>query len=153
MKIAFGCDHAGYGHRDAVIGFLKERGHEVLDVGCHSAESCDYPDIAAAVAGAVAGGKAERGVLLCGTGIGMSIAANKVQGIRAGVCWNDDTAALISEHNAANIICLPARFATAGQMTKWIEIWLKTPASAQPRHVARIKKITDMEGCVEKYRP
>ncbi|MHB9154805.1 MAG: ribose 5-phosphate isomerase B [Endomicrobiales bacterium] len=146
MKIAFGCDHAGYHHREKLIGFLAAQGHTVRDCGCFGPESCDYPDIAASVAKAVSGGSAERGILLCGTGIGMSIAANKFPGVRAAVCWRDEVAALTAEHNNANILCLPARFAAPEEMMKWIATWLKTPASSEPRHVNRIKKIAGLEG-------
>ena len=145
MRIAFGCDHAAVDVRDRIVAFLRSAGHEVLDRGCTGPESCDYPDYAKAVACDVRDGKADRGVLVCGTGVGMSIAANKVRGIRAAVCWNDDVARLVSEHNNANVLCLGARFATPEEMTRWITLWLATPASTQPRHVARIAKMTAIE--------
>ncbi|MFC1501260.1 ribose 5-phosphate isomerase B [Elusimicrobiota bacterium] len=145
MNIAFGCDHAGYNHRKDIIDFLKKRSYNVTDFGCDKTESCDYPEIAIKVAKTVSEGKCERGILICGTGIGVSITANKFKGIRAAVCWNDKVASLISEHNNANIICLPGRFATTEEMSRWIEIWLNTPVSKEKRHLDRLKMITDIE--------
>jgi ribose 5-phosphate isomerase B len=145
MKIAFGCDHAAFEHRDKVIDVLKAQGHTVEDFGHKGKDSCDYPDIAAAVAGSVSKGKNEKGILICGTGVGMSIAANKFPRVRAAVCWNKSVAALVSEHNDANILCLPARFSTPVEMTNWIDLWLKTPRSAEQRHINRINKIAAIE--------
>ncbi|MBN1822863.1 MAG: ribose 5-phosphate isomerase B [Endomicrobiales bacterium] len=145
MKIAFGCDHAGFEHKKGIVEFLRNEGHEVLDFGCNSADSCDYPDVAADVARTVSSGKADKGVLTCGTGVGMSIVANKSRGVRAGVCWNEKVAALISEHNDANVICLPARFASTDEMKKWIKIWLVTPQSPEERHKKRVEKILNIE--------
>ena len=145
MNIAFGCDHAGFGHREKVIDFLKKLGHNVVDMGACSSASCDYTDFAAAVAEGVSKGAYDRGVLICGTGVGMSIAANKFPGVRAAVCWNPEVAALISQHNDANVICLPGRFASTGEMTGWIDTWLKTPVSAEERHKRRIRKILEIE--------
>ena len=145
MKIAFGCDHAGFTVKKSIVAFLEAHGHTVLDYGCAGMESCDYPDYAAAVAHAVAGGAADRGILVCGTGVGMSIAANKIPGIRAGVCWNNDTAQLIREHNDTNILCMGARFASHEELRRWVELWLATPASTQPRHLQRIAKMMALE--------
>lgn len=145
MRIAFGCDHAASDHRDKLIEHLSKRGHTVIDFGCEGKSSCDYPDKAAAVAEAVIQGKADRGILVCGTGIGMSIAANKFSGVRAAVCWNEETAALAAEHNAANILCLGARFATVEEMNRRIDVWLNTPASSEDRHRRRVQKIAALE--------
>jgi ribose 5-phosphate isomerase B len=145
MKIAIGCDHAGLDHKNSLIRFLTTKGFEVKDFGCFSTESCDYPDIAAPLARAVADGIFDRGILICGTGIGMSIAANKVAGIRAAVCWNSDTAHLVSEHNNANILCLPSRFSSPEQMEQWTGIWIDTPFSSQERHIKRVAKIMEIE--------
>ncbi len=145
MKIAFGCDHAGFPVKKEMIGFLEANGHTVADHGCSGAGSCDYPDFAALVARAVARGDADRGILICGTGVGMSIAANKVPGIRAGVCWNDDTAKLIREHNDTNILCMGARFASPADLKRWTGLWLATPASTQPRHRGRVEKMMALE--------
>jgi len=145
MNIAFGCDHAGFEHREKVIEFLVAQGHNVEDFGHKCKESCDYTDIAAAVAGSVSTGKNQKGVLVCGTGVGMSIAANKFPRVRAAVCWNKSVAALVSEHNDANILCLPARFSTPAEMITWIKIWLNTPRSVEQRHIIRINKISEIE--------
>lgn len=145
MKIAFGCDHAAFKIKMNVMEHLKKQGHEVKDLGCSSAESCDYPDFAIAVAKEVSSGRAAGGVLICGSGIGMSIAANKISGVRAAVCWNAETAKLASEHNFANVLCLGARFLNEQELCNCIDTWLKTPNSAEPRHVKRIEKIMALE--------
>lgn len=153
LRIAIGTDHAGYPLKKDLIDFIASLGHKASDMGCKDAAACDYPAIAVDVARAVSEEKADRGILICGTGVGMSIAANKVEGVRAGVCWNDDIAKLISEHNRANIICLPARFSSLEQMEKWIKIWLDTPYSNDERHVRRFKQVMAIEkNCCSKLR-
>lgn len=143
MKISLGTDHAGFDIKKTVVDFLKSSGHEVIDCGTFSKDSCDYPDFAKAVASDILTGKAEKGVLICGTGIGMAIAANKVKGIRAGVCWNKETAKLIALHNNANIICLGSRFLSIEEIFDMIKIFLET--QFEQRHMNRISKISDME--------
>ena len=143
MKIAFGCDHAGIVIKERIIKFVESLGHQVIDYGTFSEQSCDYPDFALKVAESVAKKTADKGILICGTGIGMSIAANKVKGIRAAVCWNKETAALISQHNNANIICAGARFATVEDICSWIKIFLET--KFEERHIKRINKIIEIE--------
>lgn len=106
--IAIGSDHAGYNLKEEIIEQLKNMGYDILDIGCNG-EACDYPDIASEVAGCVAGGKCERGILICGTGVGMSMAANKVNGIRAALCADYYTAKYTRLHNDANILCMGAR--------------------------------------------
>jgi ribose 5-phosphate isomerase B len=145
MKIAFGSDHAGFKCRKKIINYLESLGHQVIDFGSDSSSSCDYPLIAAKAAKSISLGRCQRGILMCGTGIGMSIVANKIKGIRAGVCWSDFTAGIISEHNDANIICLGARLTKPSQMLRWINIWLNTPHSKEPRHKRRINQITKLE--------
>ena len=145
MKIAFGCDHAGFKFKETIIKHLKNRQYEVFDAGCLSPESCDYPDPAAAAARAVSRGICAKGILLCGTGAGMCMAANKVPGVRAAVCWNEEVAKLIREHNDANVICLPARFIAQETMIKFIDIWLETAFSGEDRHLRRIKKVMNLE--------
>lgn len=145
MKISIGCDHAGYLHKKEIAAHLAAAGHTIDDVGCFSTDSCDYPDIAASVARAVSTGSAERGILICGSGVGMSIAANKVPGVRAAMCWSETIAQLIAEHNAANIICLGARFAPSHDMMLWIDRWLATPLTVAVRHQKRIDKIAALE--------
>ncbi len=143
MKIAFGCDHAGIEVKDKLISFIKSLGHEVIDCGTNSKDSCDYPDFALKVAQNVVSKNADKGILICGTGIGMSIAANKVKGIRAAVCWSKDTAKLIAQHNNANIMCAGARFAEVEEICSWIKIFLET--EFEQRHTKRIDKITQIE--------
>lgn len=145
MKLAFGCDHAAFNIKKSVIEFLEKNGNEVSDLGCGSADSCDYPDFGIAVARAVSAGECAKGVLICGSGIGMSIAANKIKGIRAAVCWNEETARLASEHNFANVLCMGARFMDLEKIKKCIDIWLKTPNSPEARHIKRIEKIMALE--------
>src|SRR5581483_5809150 len=116
MNLVIGSDHAGFALKERLIAWLRSPPggrHRVKDAGCQGLDSCDYPDFAASVARAVARRKSARGILICGTGIGMAMAANKIRGIRAAVAWNRDTAALAAEHNDANVICLPARFVNA----------------------------------------
>ena len=145
MIIAFGCDHAGFDYKSRIIEYLNSRGDKVLDCGCFSKESCDYPDYALPVAEYVSNKKCDKGILVCGTGVGMSIAANKVYGIRAAVCYNDDIAKLVREHNDANVLCLSARFAPVEDTLKWIKTWLDTPFSGEQRHLKRINKITEID--------
>lgn len=140
MKIAIGADHAGFERKKEIIGQLSKMGHRIVDVGCYSEESVDYPDYAKKVGRAVSLNRADRGILVCGTGIGMAMAANKFPKIRAAVCWNPQTAALASEHNQANVLCLSGRFLSSRITEKIIQKWLKTPF-AGGRHLRRIKKI------------
>lgn len=143
MKISLGTDHAGFAIKEKVADFLKSLGHEVIDYGTNSAASCDYPEFAYKVALDVSEEKSQKGVLICGTGIGMCIAANKVPNIRAGICWNKETAQLIAMHNNANIICLGARFASLDEICERIQIFLET--KFEERHIRRINKITEIE--------
>jgi ribose 5-phosphate isomerase B len=143
MKLAIGSDHAGFDMRHALVAWLRtpEGGkHQVLDLGCGSPESCDYPDFAAAVARAVSAKRVSRGILICGTGIGMAMAANKVPGIRAAVAWNIDVAGLASEHNKANVLCLPARTLSTKEAESLIHRFLTTPFG-KGRHQRRVSKI------------
>ena len=145
MKIAFGSDHAGYELKKALMEHLKENGYEVYDLGCNDTQSCDYTDYAKAVAGEVASGKAQRGVLVCGTGIGMSIAANKVKGIRAAVVTEEFSAKATREHNDANILCLGARVLDKERATGLLDIFMNTPFSNGENHIRRIGKIAKIE--------
>ena len=146
MKIAIGSDHGGFERKRELVSLLTKMGLKVVDMGCHSEDSCDYPDFAKRVAQAVSAGQADKGVLVCGTGIGMSIAANKVPGIRAAVCWSPKTAALASEHNQANVLCLSGRFLSAPAARSIVRTWLKTPFGGG-RHLRRVKKIGKLEKC------
>lgn len=140
MKIAIGSDHAGYQRKKKLIPFLARLGHQVVDLGCYCEESCDYPDYAKKVAQAILLQRAERGILVCGTGIGMAITANRFPGVRAAVCWNLKTASLASEHNRANLLALSGRFISLQLSKKMVQIWLETPF-AGGRHLKRVKKI------------
>lgn len=136
--IAIGSDHGGYELKLEVIRHLKERGFDVKDFGCDRAASCDYPVYAQAVANAVAGGKCELGILICGTGIGMSMAANKVDGVRAALCADCFSAQATREHNNANILCMGARTIGPGLALMITDIFVDTPFSNDERHVRRI---------------
>lgn len=139
MKIAIGCDHAGVDLKRTLLdSVLKE--HEVTDVGTNSKESVDYPDIAKLVARAVACGEVESGILICGTGIGMAMAAGKVKGIRAARCSEPYSAEMSRTHNNANVLCFGARVIGSGMAEKIVEKWLSTPFEGG-RHARRIGKI------------
>ncbi len=139
--IALGSDHGGYGLKQEVIKHLKERGLEYKDYGCYSEESCDYPVYGRAVAEAVASGECERGIIICGTGIGISITANKVPGIRAALCHDCFSAEATRQHNDANVLAMGARVIGPGLALKIVDIFLDTPFSNDERHVRRIGMI------------
>jgi ribose 5-phosphate isomerase B len=138
--IPIGADHAGFALKERLVQELASLGFAPEDVGTHSSESTDYPDYAHVVADKVARGEAKRGVLLCGTGLGMSYAANRHFGVRAAVAWSADVAALAREHNDANVLVLPARFVTEDQGLEILKTWLSTPFEGG-RHQRRIDKI------------
>lgn len=144
MKIAIGCDHGGIVLKPAIVEYLQGKGIDVVDFGTFDTASVDYPDYALAVAEAVASGNCERGILLCGTGIGISIAANKVKGIRAAVCHDEFTASACSAHNNANVIALGGRVISPETAVTLVEKWLTTPFEGG-RHANRLKKITEIE--------
>jgi RpiB/LacA/LacB family sugar-phosphate isomerase len=144
MKIAIGADHAGFALKDQVRDALRRAGHEVVDVGTHSAESTDYPDYAGAVASDVVSGAADRGILVCSTGVGMSIAANKVNGIRAAIAFNPDEVRLTRAHNDANVITIGARYTEPEAAHEMVRIFLETPFEGG-RHTRRIGKIAQLE--------
>jgi ribose 5-phosphate isomerase B len=143
-SIALGADHAGYGLKEALKSWLINHGYQVLDLGTHSTESVDYPDYAALVAESVADHKVERGVLICGTGIGMSIAANKVPGVRAALCGDLYTARMSREHNDANVLVLGGRLMGGDMGADILQVWLETDFAAG-RHARRVDKIADIE--------
>ena len=144
MNIVVASDHRGFTAKDLVSAFLREKGHTVEDMGCSSQESCDYPDHGFAAAEAVARGQADGGILLCGTGIGMSITANKVEGVRAALCHDELTAELAKRHNQANILCLPADLIGVELMKRVVDVWLSTEFEGG-RHAKRIDKISHYE--------
>ena len=139
--IAVGCDHGGFELKQAVMKHLEERGEAYHDFGTYSTESCDYPDYGKAVAQAVASGEYEYGILICGTGIGISIAANKVPGIRAALCGDCFSAEATRSHNDANILAMGARVVGEGLALKIVDTFLDTPFSNDERHIRRISKI------------
>ncbi|MBO8092250.1 MAG: ribose 5-phosphate isomerase B [Prosthecochloris sp.] len=140
MKIAIGSDHAGYELKKTVKSWLEGHGYDVNDMGPYSDESVDYPDYARKVACAVAAGEYDQGVLLCGSGVGVSISANKIPGIRAALAFNPEIAALARQHNDANVICFPARFSDEETITKSLENWFAAEFEGG-RHERRVKKI------------
>ena len=144
MRIAVGCDHRGYSVRSRLIELLERLGHEVEDLGTFSAGAVDYPDIASLVAPKVGSGEVDRGILVCGTGLGMCIAANKFQGVRAVPCHDDLTAEMSRRHNDTNILCLSADLLGQRLIDRMIELWLSTPFEGG-RHAERIEKITELE--------
>ncbi len=144
MVIALGADHAGWELKEALKAWLIETGHQILDFGTHSTESVDYPDYALQVAESVASGKAERGVLVCGTGIGMAMSANKVPGVRAALCSDPFTARMSREHNDANVLTLGGRLMDGELGLEILQMWLVT-AFAGGRHERRIGKIVQIE--------
>ncbi|MCY3014514.1 MAG: ribose 5-phosphate isomerase B [Planctomycetota bacterium] len=149
MRIAIGSDHRGVAARLRLIGLLERLGHEVVDCGSHGTEAVDYPDIAADVAHRVSHGTADRGVLLCCTGVGMAIAANKVHGVRAATCHDEVTAEMSRRHNDLNVLCLSAEMLGQELQDKMIQTWLETPFEGG-RHARRLAKIEALEpGCGE----
>lgn len=144
MKIAIGSDHRGYEAKERVKALLLSLGLEVLDRGAQSRQACDYPDAALAVAQDVTTGQADRGILFCGSGIGMSITANKVRGVRAALCHDELTAQMSRRHNDANILCLPADLIGDALMQGVVKVWLQTEFEGG-RHARRVEKIVDYE--------
>lgn len=144
MKIAVGSDHRGYEAKQRIKDLLARRGIEVIDFGTSSTESCDYPDAAIPTAMSVAKGETERGILCCGTGIGMSITANKAHGVRASLCHDEITAEMARRHNNANVLCLPADLLRDDTMERVVEIWLNTDFEGG-RHDRRVQKIIKFE--------
>jgi ribose 5-phosphate isomerase B len=144
MKIAIGSDHRGFHAKEQLKRLLTQLGHEVTDYGTHSDHSTDYPDHAIPVCAAVAGGDADRGVLLCGSGIGMSITANKVHGIRAALCHDELTAEMSRRHNNANVLCLAADLLGEELIRRMVEIWMATEFDGG-RHERRVEKIMAAE--------
>ena len=143
MKIAIGSDHAGYSLKEAVRMKLEAEGHEMIDVGTGSAESVDYPKFGHAVGRAVASGQAERGIAICGSGIGISIACNKVPGIRAALCTSVEMAEMCRRHNNANVVCMGARMISQELAFDIIDTWMTTEFEGG-KHLRRINEIEDL---------
>lgn len=148
MKIVVGSDHRGFKLKEYVKRKLEDRGFEVIDVGTNSVRSVDYPDFAVKACREIQQGNAERGILICGTGIGMSITANKMRGIRAALVFNESMAEMSSRHNDANVICLSASLTSEALASRLIDVWIDTPFEGG-RHKRRIEKIRkiEKEGC------
>lgn len=140
--IAVGSDHAGFGLKQAVMEHLKERGEEFKDYGTYSEASCDYPDFAEAVSQAIIKGEADKGILICGTGIGISIAANRHREIRAALCGDCFSAEATRQHNDANVLAMGARVVADGLALKIVDTFLDTPFSNGANHVRRISKLS-----------
>ena len=145
MKISIGCDHGALELKNALVDRLTEQGYEVLDFGTHTKDSCDYPDYAAAAARAVASGQCQRGIVICTTGIGVSIAANKIKGIRCAMLSDPLTARMTREHNDTNMMALGAGITGQKLAFEIVDIWLGTPFSQEPRHQKRIDKLMALE--------
>lgn len=145
-KIGISADHAGFELKKILVNELEKNGYEVTDYGTNNAESTDYPDFAYAVAKSVQEGKNEMGVIICGSGVGVSITANKVEGVRAANCFNTEMAKLARQHNNANVICIGARFVASEEAKEMVESFLSTEFEGG-RHQRRVEKIHSLTGC------
>ena len=144
MKIAIGSDHGGFDQKAPIADHVRSLGHEVVDFGCDSTDSVDYPDYAVPVARAVASGEADFGILICGTGLGMAIAADKVAGVRAVAVQTEDFARLSREHNDANVVCLSGRFVSLEGNKRLVDVFLATEF-AGGRHATRVANIMELD--------
>ncbi len=144
MKVSIACDHRGYDAKEKIVSFLKEKNYDVLDCGTHSADSADYPDYMISAAEKISAGECERGIGICYTGIGSTIVANKVRGVRAALCQSVEEAKLSRLHNDANMLILGAGFVRPETILEIVEAWLKTPFEGG-RHERRVNKIKDYE--------
>ncbi len=140
-KIAIGSDHAGFEYKEAIKQYLKDEGHEVEDFGTYASDSVDYPDFAHPVASSVEGGENELGILVCGSANGVAITANKHEGIRAAIAWQNEISALARQHNDANVVCIPARFIDIDLTKKIVHTFVTTPFEGG-RHANRVSKIS-----------
>jgi ribose 5-phosphate isomerase B len=143
-KIAIGCDHAGYELKEKLIKYLDQNDYEVIDLGAPSKDSVDYPDFVHPLASKIQSGEFKKGILICGTGNGVAMTANKYSKVRCGLCWNASVAALIRQHNDANIIALPARFVSVNDAVEMVDVFLQTKFEGG-RHQRRIDKISKEE--------
>ncbi|MDO4754696.1 MAG: ribose 5-phosphate isomerase B [Bacillota bacterium] len=141
--IAIGADHGAFALKEVLRAYLEKEGYEVFDAGTYSSDSVDYPVFAHQVTDAVVSGKCDKGILLCGTGIGMSIAANKVHGIRAALCSEPLSARLTREHNDSNVLCMGARMIGEEMAKEIVKVWLETKFSDDARHIRRIVMLED----------
>ncbi|MEW6137782.1 MAG: ribose 5-phosphate isomerase B [Thermodesulfobacteriota bacterium] len=145
MRIAVGCDHAGFDLKEAVTAMVRSLGHEVIDCGTSSPDPVDYPDFAEAVGRAVQEGKADRGIIVCGSGVGACVAANKMRGIRAGVCHDTYSAHQGVEHDDMNVLCLGARVVGSAVASELVKAFVTARFSSEDRHVRRLAKVMRLE--------
>lgn len=145
MRIAVGSDHGGFATKETLAQLLRDQGHDVVDCGTYSAERVDYPDFGAAVGTAVASGRVDGGVCVCGSGIGIAMAANKVAGVRAATVWDTTSARLAREHNDANVICVGERLIGPEVAAKAVQAWLEADFEGG-RHIPRVQKLNDLDG-------
>lgn len=139
-KIGIAADHAGYEMKEYLVGYLSSLGYEVFDFGCYSEEPCDYPDVGHPLGEAITNGEFERGISVCGSGVGISIVVNKHRGVRGALCWEPEIAELCRKHNDANALCLPGRFMDNDVARRCVEIFLSTEFEGG-RHKKRVDKI------------
>ena len=140
LPIAIGSDHAGFAYKEALIQWLTDSGYQVKDWGAYTTDSVDYPDFAHPVSSMVENGEAAFGILLCGSANGVAMTANKHSGIRAGLCWLNEVASLVRQHNDANILCIPARFVSLQDAKEMVTTFINTPFEGG-RHANRVNKI------------
>ena len=145
MKISIGCDHGALELKNTVVAHLQKQGYTVVDFGTHDLDSCDYPDYAAMAARAVASGECDKGIVLCTTGIGVSISANKIRGIRCALLSDTVSARMTREHNDTNMMALGAKIIDPDLALEIVDTWLSTPFSGEPRHQRRVDKIMALE--------
>ncbi len=145
MKIALACDHGGFDYKETLKKVLLDQGYEVKDFGCFSKDSVDYPEMAYPCAKAVSKGEADRGIVICGTGIGVSIVANKVEGIRCALCSDLFSAQATREHNDSNMLAMGGRVISEELMLEIAKVWLETPFSKDERHMRRIAKVMEID--------
>jgi ribose 5-phosphate isomerase B len=145
MKIALGADHAGYRLKDVIIPYIQSLGHQVLDLGCNCVDSVDYPDYALSVCEKIVSGEADKGILICGTGIGMTIAANKIPGIRCALVHDLFSAKATREHNDSNVLAMGERVIGPGVAQEIVKVWLETEFSQGERHQNRVNKVQSLE--------
>ena len=144
MRVSIGSDHRGFHLKEQITEYLRRNGHEVEDEGARSTESADYPDFAKLVARKVSEGKVDRGVLICGTGIGMAITANKYHNVRAATCTDEVTAEISRRHNDLNVLCLSADMLSPRTVERMVDVWMTTPFEGG-RHQRRVEKISELE--------
>ncbi len=154
MRIAVACDHRGYEAKELIKNYLQRNGHEVQDFGTHESKSCDYPDYAIPASEAVRDGKVDRAILVCGSGLGMCMTANKIKGIRAALCYDELMAQMSRSHNNANVLCLPAMLVNDPLIARIVETWLKTEFEQEEgRHHRRVRKMMEAENMREQADP